>query len=209
MSIDVVTTKELQTVLKIALKKVEVLNVNTKLGIEDYDPNNIITFRKYCKNSKLRNIYFRLIHKDFFTYSRMKRYKMTESDRCPRCNNVETINHLLWECAHARNIWDIFNHFMTKWGKNEENVQSYENIYKIGNTPGTALIKIRVIQELIQMERPRNWTSKSLELLIENLIQTDEYNAKQTHLEVKFMSKWSFLNEWLKTRNLEPKTNSE
>jgi hypothetical protein len=98
---------------------------------------------------------------------------------------------------------------MTKLGKNVENVQSYENIYKIGNTPGTALIKIRVIQELIQMERPRNWTSKSLELLIENLIQTDEYNAKQTHLEVKFMSKWSFLNEWLKTRNLEPKTNSE
>jgi isoleucyl-tRNA synthetase len=78
MSIDVVTTKELQTLLKIALKKVEVLNVNTKLGIEDYDPNNIITFRKYCKNSKLRNIYFRLIHKDFFTYSRMKKYKMTE-----------------------------------------------------------------------------------------------------------------------------------
>jgi hypothetical protein len=203
MSIDVVTTKELQTLLKIALKKVEVLNVNTKLGIEDYDPNNIITFRKYCKNSKLRNIYFRLIHKDFFTYSRMKKYKMTESDSCPRCNNIETINHLLWECAHARNIWDIFNHFMTKWGKNEEKVQSYENIYKIGNTPGTAIIKIRIIQELIQMERPKNWTTKSLEFLIEKLIQTDEYNAKQTHSEVKFLSKWSFLNEWTKTRNLE------
>jgi hypothetical protein len=92
---------------------------------------------------------------------------------------------------------------MTKWGKNEEKVQSYENIYKIGNTPGTAIIKIRIIQELIQMERPKNWTTKSLEFLIEKLIQTDEYNAKQTHSEVKFLSKWSFLNEWTKTRNLE------
>jgi hypothetical protein len=97
---------------------------------------------------------------------------------------------------------------MTKWGNNEENVQSYENIYKIGNTPRTAIIKIRVIQELIQMERPKHWTTKSLEYLIENLIQTDEYNAKQTHSENKFLSKWYFLNEWIKTRNWELKTNS-
>jgi hypothetical protein len=34
--------------------------------IEEVAKENIIKFRKNCKNPKLRNIYFRLIHNDFF-----------------------------------------------------------------------------------------------------------------------------------------------
>jgi hypothetical protein len=39
-----------------------------------------------ARNPKLRNIYFRLIHNDFFTGVRMKKYRMTKDDECPRYN---------------------------------------------------------------------------------------------------------------------------
>jgi hypothetical protein len=38
---------------------------------------NIVDFRRKCKNSKLQNMYFRLLQKDFFPYARMKKYKMS------------------------------------------------------------------------------------------------------------------------------------
>ncbi len=60
-----VTVKQLQCLLKIALGKVESLDGKTKLGIKTFDEDNILNFRINCKNPKLRNIYFRLIHNDF------------------------------------------------------------------------------------------------------------------------------------------------
>jgi hypothetical protein len=127
----------------------------------------------------------------------MKKYRMTETDSCPRCVGTETINHLLWECPHAKKIWDLFNNFMSKWGKTEESVQSYENIYKVGLSPGPALIKIRVIQELIQIDRPKNWDIEKLESLVENLLRTEQYIANQNYTSEKFKSKWKFLEEWI------------
>jgi hypothetical protein len=81
ISIDLVTVKELQSSLKLVLKKSEVANFKTKLDIDEFDPSNISTVRRHYKNAKLRNIYFRLIHNDFFTHSRMMRYKMMDSDK--------------------------------------------------------------------------------------------------------------------------------
>ena len=40
-----ITVKELQITLKIALKKTEILNVENKLGIENFDDKNITKFR--------------------------------------------------------------------------------------------------------------------------------------------------------------------
>jgi hypothetical protein len=39
--------------LKIALKKIEALDVKNKLGIENFDEENITRFRSNCKNPKL------------------------------------------------------------------------------------------------------------------------------------------------------------
>ena len=67
-----ITVKELQVTLKNALKKIEALDVKNKLGIDNFDEENITRFRNNCKNPNLRNIYFRLIHNDFFTRVRIK-----------------------------------------------------------------------------------------------------------------------------------------
>ncbi len=83
--------------LKNALKKIDVFDVKNKLGIDNFDEENITRFRSNCKNPKLRNIYFILIHNDFFTHVRMKKYRMTVTDECPRWGMTETSKHLLWQ----------------------------------------------------------------------------------------------------------------
>ena len=191
--INSIIVKELQVTLKTALKKIEALDFNKKLGIEKFEEENIMRFRINCKNSKLRNIYFRLIHNDFFTHVRMKKYKMTEEDLCPRCRMTETSKHLLWECAHVRNIWSIFNNLMTQTNNDQETVNKYEDIFKTCINPGLCMIKIGIIRELVQIERPKNWTFEKLVKIISEIRDLEHYNAIQTRSKDKWNIRWKLL----------------
>jgi len=67
-----ITTKEIQSLLKIILNKTESVNFKEKLGVDVFEMENIMKFRESCKNVRLRNIYFR---KYIMTYFRMKECK--------------------------------------------------------------------------------------------------------------------------------------
>jgi hypothetical protein len=69
--IDKVTTKELQSALKVAQNKISNQEFNSSLGTTDFNKEYIIKFRNQCKNVKMRHIYFKLISKDFFTMEKM------------------------------------------------------------------------------------------------------------------------------------------
>ena len=196
-NVNTITVKELQVTLKNALKKIEILDFNSKLGIDSFDENGITRFRSNCKNPKLRNIYFRLIHNDFFTRVRMKRYKMTETDECPRCGLTETTKHLLWECEHVKHIWSLFNALMTQAANGKECIKKYEDIFQTCELPGACTVKMKIIQEMIQIERPMNWNREKLETIIKELIKIDKYNANVTRSIGKFKIKWNSLENAL------------
>ncbi len=126
------------------------------MGIDNFDEENITRFRSNCKNPKLRNIYFRLIHNDFFTHVRMNKYKMKVTDECPRCNMTEASKHLLWECTHVKNIWSLFNDLMNHIKNGHECVSNYEDVFQTREMPAVTIVKAKIIQALIQIERPMN-----------------------------------------------------
>jgi hypothetical protein len=86
----------------------------------------------------------------------MKKYKMTNSDQCPRCGEVEDSRHMLWDCVHARSIWNKYNNLVRRLNQLDEEAKTYENVFAPGNNSAICLIKIKVIQALIQIERPKN-----------------------------------------------------
>jgi hypothetical protein len=194
IAIDLVTTKELQHSLKIALGRVESMDFKSKLAIDDFNTSNITTVRRHCKNAKLRNIYFRLIHNDFFTHYRMKKYNMTTSDKCPRCDHIETTKHLLWECNHAKNIWNLYNNLMTRLGRLDCIIKDYKQIFLAGEIMGITIIKIKIIQEMIQIKRPTNWDMDRLDSLVNQIVNMERYNYNLNHNIHQFKIKWQFLN---------------
>ena len=127
------------------MKKIENQNFKERLGVNAFEEENIMKFRNNCKNPKLRNIYHRLIHNDFFTHVRMKKYKMKNDDRCPRCGIKETSRHLLWECTHVQNIWNIYNNLMITLNFRNEIVDNFEKVFTPGQTLAPCMIKIKMI----------------------------------------------------------------
>ena len=115
---------------------------------------------------------------------------MTETDECPRCNLSETTRHLLFECAHSKNIWNLYNNLMTQTTNENEKVNKYDDIFKPCELPGTTMFKAKIIQELIQIERPKNWNRDRLITIAQELMNVERYNAFADRTINKFLTKW-------------------
>ena len=94
------------------MNKTEIQDSNHRLGFIGYDSSQITMFRDQCKNIKLRNVYFRLVSRDFYTKERMLRFGMSRDDRCERCGEIETYEHLFWSCAESQRVWRSFNEYI-------------------------------------------------------------------------------------------------
>ena len=70
---------------------------------------------------------YKLIARDFYTKERMQRFRMSRTDECERCAEVEIYKHLFWSCVESRRVWRVFNEYMTDIGQ-QHRVVSYEDI---------------------------------------------------------------------------------
>jgi hypothetical protein len=185
-----ITVKEFQNILKVALKKIEEQDFKTKLGVEHFDNNEVIKFRQKCQNAKLRNIYFRLINNDFFPKSRMLKYKMTNDENCSRCGMRETSRHLLYDCHQSMKIWQLYNAILSTIMQKQDQVNIYDDIFKTCRHPAVNIVKIKIIQSLIQIIRPSNWSENNIIDLIKELMNLEKYNSIKTRNIDKFERKW-------------------
>jgi hypothetical protein len=189
--IKTITVKEFQVLLKKAMNKVETLNVNDKLGIDNFTEETITNVRKNCTNPKQRNIFFRLIHNDFYTHQKMKKFKMTNSDACPRCGETEDLKHLIWDCSHSKSIWLITNQILDDANTtNADKVIKYEDIFRACEQPSANIIKMKIIQEMIQIDRPKNWDKTKVIESIKTIMNIEKYNSIKYKQESKFYNKW-------------------
>ena len=109
----------------------------------------------------------------------MFKFKMVNNDKCKRCNEVENYKHLIWECREARKIWQLYNEYATSVNQQGEVIE-YDNVYKIGNNANMNKVKIKIIQEMIQMERPTNWTIENINNIAKNINKLELYNRQHT-----------------------------
>ncbi len=119
----------------------------------------------------------------------MKKYKMTSTDTCPRCGSKEDTKHLLWNCIHAKTIWSLYNSLMKS--VNAKEVEKYEDIFTPGIPYAICLIKIKLIQEMIQIERPMNWIPENIKNIITNLMKIEHHNATNDTRKSTYHKNWS------------------
>jgi len=196
IDIEEITTKELQWLLKHAMNRTKAANFSSRIKIEIGEEINIMQFRMDCKNPQLRNIHFRLLHNDFYTHERMFKYKMTNSPKCPRCNNIETTQHLLWECRDSKIIWNLYNEILRKVNLQNMTVESYKDIYKTESIDILSVLKMKIIKQFIQIVRPQYWNAEKVERIISEARKMELHNAskKNGYEYEKMNKKWKKFN---------------
>jgi hypothetical protein len=184
------TVKMLQKILKLALNKTTDINVNQKAGIVSFSNDNFLTFRSQCKNAKLRSIYYRMANNDFFSNERMQRFKMVPSNKCTRCNDVETTKHMLWECHESKKIWNFFNDELLDRNLNDETITNYSDLYNCKNNAAVTTVKMKIVQSMIQIVRPSGWTRKNVTEIIDGTKNIEKYNAVVYKTNITCEKKW-------------------
>ena len=56
----------------------------------------------------------------------MLRFRMSRSDECERCSEVETYKHLFWECRESRKVWRASNEYMGSIGHQNRVTKCYD-----------------------------------------------------------------------------------
>jgi hypothetical protein len=185
-----VSTKDLQWLLKHALGRIQDLKINVKVTTLNNETVNITQFRKHCKNAQLRNVHFRMIHNDFYTFKKMFKFKMVTSSQCPRCNKTETTRHLLWECRESQKIWKLYNEILQRTQLLNMNIFKYEDVYRTESEAVLSIVKTKIINEFIQIVRPVNWTIDNIENLIRNIKNIEIYNSIKRNDKNKIVNQW-------------------
>jgi hypothetical protein len=120
----------------------------------------------------------------------MLKFKMTDSAECERCGAEETAKHLLWECSFSQLAWKNFNTLLEEKKLGFDKIVSYEKIFDFGGTACATLIKLRIINEFIQIERPKHLTKSKISILINQLLITEKYIAIKNQKLDKFKERW-------------------
>ena len=115
---------------------------------------------------------------------------MIENDKCTRCGQVESVKHLLYECEHSKSIWNLYNEILSQKKQETEQVLTYKSIFKIGKSEATNIIKIKLVQCLIQIERPRDWSTDNIKTIIKEIMNMEKYNAIKNKTLTKYERKW-------------------
>jgi hypothetical protein len=155
-----------------------------------------ILTQSYAYNSKLtsirhRNIMLRLICGDIFCNERLHRFKLVESNKCIRCNMVETPEHLLIDCEVARNMWLTLRYILSDIGIDFE--VTLENVLNLGNhymDPSIMSIVAQLNSINISCERPRDIPHNRITGVIKSLLEYEKNNAYKTNSWRKFNKFW-------------------
>jgi hypothetical protein len=110
--------------------------------------------RKQISNVKLRNIFIGLFLKnDFFTKKKILKFKMTNSADCERCGTEESTKHLLWDCPFSQLAWIHLNDIIEERNLVLDKIVSYDKTFDFVGAACATLIKLKIINEFIQIER--------------------------------------------------------
>ncbi len=127
-----------------------------------------------------KNRMLRLLHGDVYTAERQLHYGMSDSDRCRRCFDKESIVHLLTECAYSWAVYSIL-------GLNDD---ALENILGIGLNRYELEIRADLLNYLIFQQRmipPKILVRSTLEKYSSGLVD----NRKMVSLAKQYLEQIS------------------
>ena len=137
-------------------------------------------------NSKLKLILLRCLHGDVYSRERMVRFGMVEDNRCPRCNEIETTQHMLYECTYVKSVWSEI-HKLTNIKANSLN--EILGLHPFHDKV-TLTIHAEAMRRLLSIERPTTDPRLLVKSIISNLYILEKGVTKyQISCYLKFMDK--------------------
>ena len=83
---------------------------------------------------------------------------------------------MLWDCIESRNIWDLFNIWIANNNPMSNRVNEYQDIIYIDDCAHVCKVKMKIIQGMMQIERPSGWNLDQINLICRDIKKIELYN---------------------------------
>ncbi len=95
----------------------------------------------------------------------------------------------MWECFESKRLWNTYNDLLKILNLESEKLDHYEDLFKIELVPILMTIKLKLVQELIQITRPTNWSINRTQNLIIQLRKMEMNNVGNNN-NSKIRKRW-------------------
>ena len=147
------TSKTLKLALvtqKLGPLSVDLNKIHRRLDLPSCDsPEHCQLFSNLwrIKHPALRAIRLKLCYKNIYSNERRFRFGITDSALCMGCDQIESVEHQLFECANAKRLWDMFRDMTGV------NIGSFQNVLCCNLTCEAEILKSTIIKALTQINR--------------------------------------------------------
>ena len=107
------------------------------------------------KQPGLRAIRLKVCLKDVFANERRHRFGIADSPNCPVCDQIESVDHQLIDCANAKRLWQIFNQCTGVA------IRSMKDIIVCNELQEIEVLKSSIVKLLLQIDRSKNLVNKA------------------------------------------------
>jgi hypothetical protein len=88
--------------------------------------------------------------------------------------------------------WKNFNNILEDGNLGLDKIDSYKKVFDFGGTACATLIKLKIINEFIQIERPKHMSKSKILPVINQLIITEKYISIENQKLDKFIERWKY-----------------
>ena len=147
------------------------------------------------KSTKHKNILLRVAHGDIYTNEKLFRFGMSPDPTCPRCQEIDTLQHKFIECDYARRIWaETFRYtrtIITTNPTNEDPIEAALGAHKDSNV-ATVTLNAEILLR-ISCLKPENYLVHP-KFIVKSAIATVLKNEKDGEVKDMIKSIWSMVN---------------
>jgi hypothetical protein len=140
--IAMVTSKE----FRLLLSNIDGLNSN-KLGeiIDEQTSKSYFAQIKRLISTRHKNTLLRVWNGDCLSHSRLVHYGVVNTNRCPRCSEYDSPEHMLIYCIHARRTWEMLQQKIPR----RVNCSRMQYAIGINDTCTNLMVKAEVLKYLM------------------------------------------------------------
>jgi hypothetical protein len=140
------------------------LNRN-KIG-EDIDEHTSKSYFAQIKrliSTKHKNTLLRVWNGDCLSYSRLIHYGIVDSDRCPKCGEFDSPEHMILNCRYSRRTWELLQQKIPK----RANCSLFQYSIGINDSCTIMMVKAEVLKYLMHFRElePESILSKAIAYL--------------------------------------------
>ena len=143
-----------------------------KIGLE-LNPKDSLTWCLRIKgltSTSHKNTVLKVAHGDIYTQEKLNRFGLADSSKCPRCDQIETLQHKVIECQYAARIWTEVDILSTKLGSPvDPNSDPVTRIIGAGKNENlsTLTLKAEIMFIILRLQPDQNYLIHPKKLVIE------------------------------------------